>query len=183
MSTISIFFKNISDIIKSDFKNSFTGGDIILKDSTSKPVKINKTGTFLCIQPDKKIKEWKNNFPFFETSIKYSCSVSDHIIFYPKNNTLFVFIIELKTNNPTDAFKQVLANFELSKYISGTNSRLLSYPEMDVQFRGIIFSSKAFTRGTTKPKKNFYYEHKSSKFKFQHLKSGETYDLDILCCE
>ncbi len=73
-------FNKISEIIKTDFKNSFSGGNVILQDSTSKPVKINKTGSVLCLQPDKKIKDWKNNFPFFETSIAELCSVSDHII-------------------------------------------------------------------------------------------------------
>lgn len=182
MSASNLFLK-ISEIIKSDFRNSFIGGEIILKDSTSKPVKINKTGGFLCIQPDKKIKDWKNNFPFFETSVNYLCSVADHIIFYPKQDTLFVFLIELKSNNPTDAMKQILANYELGKYICGTVFRLLSYPESKIEYRGIIFSNRAFYKGNTKRKNNLYIEHNQSKLKFQHFKTDSTYDLDVLCCD
>ena len=111
----STLFQKISEIIKTDFKNTFAGGNVILQDSTSKPVKINKTGSFLCIQPDKKIRDWKNNFPFFETSIEELCSVSDHIIVYPKTDVLYIFIVELKTTNPTGAIKQVRANYELGK--------------------------------------------------------------------
>lgn len=172
-------FKKISEIIKTDFKNSFAGGNIVLQDSTCKPIKINKTGSFLCLQPDKKIKDWKNNFPFFETSISELCSVADHIIIYPKKDSLYIFIIELKTTNPTGAIKQVRANYELSKYICGTAKRMLNNPTVDIKFRGLIFSSKIF-KGTTKPKKFLYTDDCNSDLKFRHLQSGQTYNLDTL---
>lgn len=170
----------ISDLIKADFKNSFIGGQINLQDSTSKPVRINKTGTLLCIQPDKKIKDWKNNFPFFETSITTACGVSDHLIFYPKDNVLYVFIVELKSTNPTGAIKQVRASFELSKYICGTAKRLRNYPATNIEYRGLIFSSKTPFKGTTKPKNLTYIIDEISTLKFRHLQSGNNYDLDIL---
>ncbi len=172
-------FQKISEIIKTDFKNTFPGGNVILQDSTSKPVKINKTGSFLCIQPDKKIRDWKNNFPFFETSIAELCSVSDHIIVYPKTDTLYIFIVELKTTNPTGAIKQVRANYELGKYICGTARRMLNNPLVDIQYRGLIFSSKTF-KGTTKPKKPLYHQDTNSELKYRHLQSGNTYSLDTL---
>lgn len=172
-------FQKISDIIKSDFKNTFMGGNVVLQDSTSKPVKINKTGSFLCLQPDKKIKDWKNNFPFFETSIAELCSVSDHLIIYPKTNSLFVFIIELKTSNPTGAIKQVRASFELSKYICCTAMRMLNNPTIDIKYRGLIFSNKSY-KGTTKPKNLNYQQDKNSELKYKHLQSGNSFSLDIL---
>lgn len=171
-------FQKISDIIKSDFKNSFSGGKVELKDSTSKPVVINKKGIFLCIQPDKKIKDWKNNFPFFETSTGI-CSVSDHLMFYPKTNSLFVFIVELKSSNPTGAIKQVRASFELSKYICGTARRILNNPTVDVKYRGLIFSHKTI-KGTTKPKNLDYTQDINSELKYKHLQSGNSFDLDTL---
>jgi hypothetical protein len=172
-------FQKISEIIKTDFKNTFIGGNVVLQDSTCKPVKINKTGSFLCIQPDKKIKDWKNNFPFFETSIADLCSVSDHIIIYPKTDALFVFIIELKTTNPTGAIKQIRANYELGKYICGTARRMLNNPIVNIQYRGLIFSHKTF-KGNTKPKKTMYHQDKNSELKFRHLQSGNNYSLDTL---
>jgi len=172
-------FQKISEIIKTDFKNTFAGGNVVLQDSTSKPVKLNKTGSFLCLQPDKKIKDWKNNFPLFETSIAELCSVSDHIIVYPKINSLFIFIVELKTTNPTGAIKQVRASYELGKYICGTAKRMLNNPYVDIQYRGLIFSSKTF-KGTTKPKKPIYHQDKNSELKFRHLQSGNSYNLDTL---
>jgi len=175
---VNTLFQKISDIIKSDFKNTFAGGNVILQDSTSKPVKLNKTGNFLCIQPDKEVTAWKNNFPFYETSIKYLCSVSDHLIFYPKNDTLFVFIVELKTTNPNGAIKQIRASFELSKYICYTASRLLNYPTINIQFRGLIFSNKTY-KGTTKPK-NPYTKDNNIELKYTYLQSNNTYDLDVL---
>lgn len=171
-------FKKISEIIKTDFKNTFTGGNVVLQDSSSKPVKLKKTGNFLCIQPDKKIVDCKNNFPFFDTAIAELCSVSDYIIIYPTSNSLFVFIIELKTTNPTGAIKQVRASFELGKYICGTAKRMLNYPKVDIQYRGLIFSSKTF-KGTSKPNKTFSQD-KNSELKFRHLQSGNIYELDNL---
>lgn len=170
--------QKISEIIKTDFKNSFPGGNVVLQDSTSKPVKINKTGNFLCLQPDKKIKDWKNNFPFFETSIVGLCSVSDHLIIYPKTNSLFVFIVELKTTNPTGAIKQVRASYELGKYICGTARRMLNNPSIDIKYRGLIFSSKTF-KGTTKPK-NLYHKDNNSELEYRHLQSGNSFNLDTL---
>lgn len=172
-------FQKISEIIKSDFKNTFAGGNVVLQDSTSKQVKINKTGGFLCLQPDKKIKDWKNNFPFFETSIGDLCGVSDHIIIYPKTNSLFVFIVELKTTNTTGAIEQVRASFELSKYICGTAKRMLNNPTVDIKYRGLIFSHKTF-KGTTKPKNLDYYQDNNSELKYKHLPSGNSFDLDTL---
>lgn len=171
--------QKISEIIKTDFKNSFSGGNIILQDSTSKPVKINKTGNFLCLQPDKKIRDWKNNFPLFETSIVGLCSVSDHLIIYPKPNSLFVFIVELKSSNPNGAIKQVRASFELGKYICGTAKRMLNNPTVDIKYRGLIFSNKTF-KGTTKPKVSPYHQDNNSELKFRHLQSGNSYNLDTL---
>lgn len=172
-------FNKINEIIRNEFKNSFVGGNVILQDSTSKPVKINKKGNFLCLQPDKKIKDWKNNFPFFDASIAELCSVSDHIIIYPKSDFLYVFVIELKTTNPTGAIKQVRANYELGKYICGTAKRMLNNPIIEIKYIGLIFSNKTF-KGTTKPKRNPYHQDKNSELKYRHLQSGTTYNLDTL---
>ena len=170
--------QKISNIIKADFKNTFAGGNVVLQDSMSKPVKLNKTGGFLCLQPDKKITSWKNNFPFYETSIADLCSIADHLIIYPKNQTLFVFIVELKSTNPTGAIKQVRASFELSKYICGTARRLLNYPTVNIQYRGLIFSNKTF-KGTTKPK-DTYIQDNNIELKYRHLQSNSIYHLDVL---
>jgi hypothetical protein len=173
-----LLFQKISEILKSDFKNAFKGAEVILQDSTSKPVKFKKMGSFLCIQPDKKIKEWKTNFPFFESSIEGACSVADHIIFYPKAHTLFVFLIELKTTNTTGALEQIRANYELGKYICGTAKRLLKNPFVEIQYRGLIFSNKTFNR-TSKPKQTYHIDQ-NSELQFRYLQSGTTYDLDTL---
>lgn len=65
MSASNLFLK-ISEIIKSDFRNSFIGGEIILKDSTSKPVKINKTGVFYVFNLIKKLRIGKTIFLFLK---------------------------------------------------------------------------------------------------------------------
>lgn len=177
---IDDLFQKITDIIKIEFKNSFPGGTIILEDSTSKPVKINKKGKSLCIQPDMKIEKWKNNFPFFKSSIPDLCSIADHLIFYPTEHALYVFIIELKSSNPKGAINQVRASYELSRYICNTAKRLLKYPEVNINYRGIVFSNKIMMKGTTKPKKLKYTKQNNTNLKFKHLQSGRAYHLDYL---
>lgn len=169
-------FQQISDIIKSDFKSTFSGGNVVLQDSTSKQVKIKKTGSFLCLQLDKRN---INIFPFFETSIVDLCKVSDRLMIYPKTNSLYIFIVELKSSNPTGAIKQVRASFELSKYICGTAKRLLNNPTVDIQYRGLIFSHKTI-KGTTKPRNLNYQQDLNSELKYKHLQSGNSFDLDSL---
>jgi len=169
-------FQKISDIIKSDFKNTFPGGNVVLQDSTSKQVKINKTGSFLCLQLDKRN---ANIFPFFETSIADLCKVSDRLMIYPKTNSLFVFIVELKSTNHTGAIKQVRASFELSKYICGTAKRMLNNPTIEIKYRGLIFSHKTF-KGTTKPRNLDYQQDLNSELRYMHLQSGNSFDLDSL---
>jgi len=171
-----VIFQQISDIIKSEFKSTFPGGNVVLQDSSSKQVKINKTGSFLCLQLDKRN---INIFPFFETSIVDLCKVSDRLMIYPKTNSLFIFIVELKSSNPTGAIKQVRASFELSKYICGTAKRLLNNPTVDIQYRGLIFSHKTI-KGTTKPRNLNYQQDMNSELKYKHLQSGKSFDLDAL---
>ena len=98
------------------------------------------------------------------------CSVSDHIIIYPKTDAIFIFIIELKTTNPTGAIKQVRANYELGKYICGTARRMLNNTIVNIQYKGLNFASKTF-KGTTKPKKTLYHQDINSELKFRHLQS------------
>lgn len=80
------------------------------------------------------------------------CTVPENIIFYEKNNTLFIFIIELKSKNTGNATKKLRAGYELSKYLSGTARRLTNYEKFKFKFkfRGIIFTTKTTTKVTTK---------------------------------
>lgn len=170
--------EHFSNIIKNEFKPPFTGGTIELQDGLCKPIKLNKKGKVLCIQTDKKVKGWNNNFPFFNESVKNLCSISDYILFYPVDKQLFVFIIELKSKNTDGSPDQLKAGFELSKYICRTAFRLINYPNIKTEYRCLVFSHKVF-KGTSKPKSIFDKEL-NSEIKYAHLQSGSTYSLDTL---
>lgn len=177
-------FQTINDIIKAEFKVTFNGGNIVLKDSNEqKPVKINKTGRFLCLSLDKsKSKNKVDIFPFFEKSDKV-CKIPDNIIIYPTiSSTLYVFIIELKSNslNTTKARDQIRAGYLLSKYICETAQRILNNTPVEIQYRGLIFSNRLTTKGTTKPKNLHYTTDSNSNLQFKHLQSGYPIDLDTL---
>lgn len=168
--------QKISDIVKSTFKVTFQGGEIVLSDSSSKPIKIKKIGSIISLNLDKRN---LNIFPFFETSIEDLCKISDNILVYVKDETLFIFIIEIKSTNTTGAIKQLRASYELSKYICGSALRLLNYPQVETKYRGLIFSNKTF-KGTSKPRNLDYVVDINSKLKYKHLQTGQTIDLDAL---
>jgi hypothetical protein len=172
-------FAKLTEIIKSDFKGTTTGGALILQDSSSLPVTINKTGKILYLKTDTIVKSWKNNFPFYDESVSGLCSIGDCMLVYPQTDSLYIFIIELKTANTTGAFQQLLASFELSKYFCGTAQRLLKNRNAKVHYRGIVFSQKLIVKGTTKPKLK-YEVHPTSGFKYMHKQSGQSINLNVM---
>lgn len=174
---IDAFFTQLSSIFKPTFKVSFRG-ESILSDSSSKPVKVLKSGKALFLKLDQQRVEI---FPWYDHTLEKLCQIPDYFIFYPTEQSVFVFIIELKTNNTTGSFKQVEAGYELSKYFCATTRRIMNYQAgIDIQYRGLIFSSRREKKGTTKPK-NLKFEYKKGPdLYYKHLMSGFTVDLDAL---
>lgn len=176
---IEDFFKTISNIIKTEFKESFSGSEVILKDSTSKEVKIKKTGKFLSLQLDKKN---KSIFPFFNCSIENVCKVADRILICSnkEKNSIFVFIVELKSGNIEGVLKQVRASYFLSQYICSIAKNLLNNPNITINYRGLIFSHNRNIIGTSKPNNLQYNTDTFTELKFKHLQSGLDYQIDSL---
>lgn len=165
-------------MFRSEFKESFYGGNVVIQDSSSRNITISKSGKLLSIKSDNKS---KNLFPFYVKTEENLCKINDRIFFYIKSSTIYVFIIELKSSNINKAIYQVRAGYELSKYFINTALRLLNYPNIKIEYRGIIFSHKLLKKGTTKPKNlNYALDANYSKIKYKHLQSGQKYDLDSL---
>jgi hypothetical protein len=173
---IDEIFKKITEIIDPKYICKHKNGKLTLQDSTSKPVEIKKQGKLICLEIDKH----GNKFiQFFNNQVPELCSIADRIIFYSKDNCLYVFVVELKTNCHSGAMKQVNASYELAKYISSTVSRMLNYKFVEVKYRGLIFSGKTL-RGTTKAKNLNYEVHPVTQLHFKHLPTGKEIHLDTL---
>ena len=174
---IDAFFTQLSIIFKPTFKVCFRG-ESILSDSSCKPVKVLKRGKALFLKLDQ---QRVDIFPWFDHTLENLCQIPDYFIFYPTRKAVFVFIIELKSNYISGSYKQVEAGYELSKYFCATIQRLMNYPAgIDIQYRGLIFSSRGESKGTSKPKNLKFKFKKGPDFYYKHLMSGFTVDLDAL---
>jgi hypothetical protein len=180
--------QKLEEIIKQDFKVAQIGGTLQLEESEAKgyPVTIlKKNGAILAYNFDAK----NSNvavFPIFEPSFPNLTIIADYIIFYPyKDETLFVFVCNLKSDNTTSASEQAQGGWLLAEYIVKTVKRLLKYPEnMPVEYRSLIFTTKLnvpTTRFSTNIKQDAYVPLGRSGLKSKTFKAGEDCYLDVLC--
>ncbi len=173
------FFLKIQEIIKADFFCPLVNGKLILQDKDSKgkklgkPVNVEAKTDIVCLELDKKN---ENIFQFFEPTVSDLCKIADRVLFYSKSDILYVFIVELKSGTTGDAFKQIKASYVLSEFVVNTARRMLNFKEVNVQYRGLIFSDKAY-KFKTNPKDNFQ-QVESTSLKYQCLQSGQTIILD-----
>ena len=107
-------------------------------------------------------------------------SLSDYIIFYPKNGVLYTFICEQKTGTAS-AKKQVEAGWLLAEYIVKTARRLLNFKEIQVEYRSLIFSMSKTSQFSTNPAREPYVELGNSRLKNKLLRAGDDCYLDNLC--
>lgn len=174
------FFHKTQEIIHTNYIYCQTGGQLELQDKDDrgrkigKPVFIKTRNEIICLELDKKN---DNIFKFFN-NVTDLCKIADRILFYSKNEILYVFIVELKTEATGGAIKQVKASYVLSEYVVNTVRRMLNFKEINVEYRGLIFSNKSYKLPTS-PKDN-YTVVENTNLKYQHFQAGQTINLDGL---
>ena len=175
--------KKIDEIIKRDFKVSAKGNAYRLEENSAQnyPVTtIKKHGKMLMYSFDT---EDSNEavFPIFNASEPRLTLIADYLVFYPKNDTLFVFVCNLKSTQTGNANKQAEASWQLSEYIVKTAQRMLDFNDFKVEYRSILFCLKNTSRFTSNSKSPPYTILENSKLKNIRLKAGENYYLDDFC--
>ena len=137
--------QKLEEIIKQPFKFAQIGGTLQLEEPQVKgyPVTtLKKKGAILAYNFD--VKDSNNAiFPIFEPNVPYLTTIADYIVFYPyKDQTLFVFVCNLKSSNTTGASEQAQGSWLLSEYVVKTVERLLNFPnDMPVEYRSLIFTT------------------------------------------
>jgi AAA+ superfamily predicted ATPase len=175
------FFLKTQEIISPNYFHHQNGGQLVLQDKDEhgrklgKPVTIDVKSAIVCLELDKKN---KSIFQFFKNDVTDLCKIADRILFYSKNGVLYVFIVELKTESTGGAFKQVKASYVLSEYVVNTVRRMLNFNKVNVEYRGLIFSSKTYKLKSS-PKDNFT-KIENTNLKYQCLQSGQVINLDGL---
>lgn len=167
------FLQKLNDVIADPFVCNANGGKLRLQEFDENGVKVGRPVTFLlpgnivCLQLDKR---GKNIFPFFSREIPDLCKIADRLIFHSKDESLWVFIIELKSGGTSGAIKQLKASFVLSEYVVQTVRRIMDFPILKVNYRGLVVSPKTYKQ-LTSPKHNFTVVPNTS-FKYQHISSN-----------
>lgn len=178
--------KKIEEIINRNFQVHPQGNRFLLeepKTSGYPSTLLKKNGSILIYQFD--IENSNDSvFPIFDAKVPHVSTIADYIIFYPfKDEKLFVFICNLKSNNTTGASAQAQAGWHISEYIMRTVERLFSYPKnINIEYRSLIFTTRPPTkRFSTNIKKEDYSELGGSGLKSILLKAGVDCSLDIYC--
>ena len=176
--------QTIEEIItkQHDFKINAEGGAYYLEESnepTYPKTLIKQKGKMLIYSFDVTNSN-DDVFPIFNKYKAGVTSLSDYIIFYPKDDVLYTFICEQKTSTAS-AKVQVEAGWLLAEYIVKTAGRMLNFKEFKVEYRALVFSLSKTSQFSTSIREEPYIVLQNSQLKNKLLKAGEICFLDNLC--
>jgi hypothetical protein len=203
MSLVSELFNEIKNIIKEvNVKKPITNeiGNTVkipIKKSTTYLKIIDKTQlkenqTEINIDDDceknmfiLRIEDASKIFPYYDNSKINVCKMCDYIIFYIANHdNLYVFMVELKSDNSRGFEQQLQAGNNFAQFIVNTSVRVLHsknkmlYLEknINIEYRGILVSKKVY-KNTTKPRQ--LYEKKAFTLPYtKHTSSPDQINLE-----
>ena len=114
-------------------------------------------------------------FPFFNSG-DYK-SICDYLIFYEKENVLYVLACELKSSTTKGAKNQLYAGLLLSDYFIKTAKRCNDNFEQPIKYKALLFSTRDVYKEMT-PDKFFSDVHGT---KFGEFLCNCEYSLDSFC--
>lgn len=176
--------QHIDEIIFPGYKENIVGNTFTLKEK-NKGAKCNKgiiqkSEQALVYKFDEPVKKIDDIFPFLNNveGVKAMC---DYVIFYFKENELFVFLCNLKSGNKHNCTDQWEAGKIFCEFILKTLLRT-SKISTKIKYRRILFSSTALYKTAGKPPKTSESE---SEKKVKNYISNESRtgfcDLDAIC--
>jgi hypothetical protein len=175
--------QTIEEIIKRNFLVVANGGTYLLEEENEPNLPkttIKQKGKMLLYNFDTKDSN-TSVFPIFNEQYPNLTKIADYFIFYPKEDTLFVFICNLKSTNNTGAGKQAEAGWLLSKYLIKTTERILNFQPIKVEYRSICFWKGKGNRFETNMQKPKFDSLGNSGLKNINLEIGADCFLDRLC--
>ncbi|MEZ4453245.1 MAG: hypothetical protein R3B09_27530 [Nannocystaceae bacterium] len=121
-------------------------------------------------------------FPFFNPERASLSRLCDFIVFYPREEhaRMVVLLCELKSTSPRGFVPQLLGGQALAEYLIRA-VLLHAKPEIvpTIEYRGVLFSTKAGVRRATGAGRGLDFEPGS--LPWIHLRAGEDCQLDALC--
>ena len=159
------FLSNISNTIHQDFVIPLQSQELVFyenkENSKCKKVilKYNNRQAF-AFTLDINLMNKCKTFPFFNQSTAFINKVNDGIIFYINNNKIFVFLLELKSNNLGDYKKQLQAGKLFVYFLLGivNNAFSKNYVLEEKNIKCLVFSVRKTARKQGSRRKNISYE-------------------------
>jgi hypothetical protein len=175
--------QTIEEIIKRDFALPAVGGAYILeeKNEPSLPKTTIKQKNKMLLYSFDLEDSNQSVFPIFNASYPNLTAISDHVIFYQKEDKLFVFICNLKSAVKGNASKQAEATYLFTEYIVKTTERVLNFQKINVEYRSIVFWKGKGNRFQTNMNKIEFGVLEKSGLKSITLEIGEDCYLERLC--
>ena len=154
---------NLSDTIDDYFKVPLRSGEFEFIEENAGCKKVilqSKRRQVFAFSLDKNLPNRCKMFPFLNQSTPIINKVNDGIIFYWKNNEIFVLLIELKTTNLGDYTKQLHAGKNFVFYLLGilNNSFSKSYTIEENNIKCLVFSLRNTARKQGTRRKTISYE-------------------------
>jgi hypothetical protein len=157
--------KYIEQVIFEGYREKTSTAGCLLKESNPeakcKKAKLAYTGEILAYKFDKKVtrnkKSIKDLFPMLNDlpNLKKMC---DFIVFYERNNKLFVILCNLKSNNADSSSQQMKVGELLAEFIVGMTKRLFAdqdpkINEVEICVKPVLYSATPLrTKYTTNTK-------------------------------
>lgn len=124
--------------------------------------------------------------PFF-SNITYVNKCVDYLLLSQKGNTVYAFLVELKSNNYKAAYKQFCASIIFVNYIiemAKSYSNVVTKQNADsllLEIRCILVTTaKISFKSPTNPRKGVVYKtHEQYGYKSIPLKAGKTINIDL----
>lgn len=177
----------IDNIIFSGYKESISGNTFELKENNKntkcKKAKIKKTANVLVYKFDKEPQrdgmKIKDKFPFFN-NVPGVKSMADFLLFYVRNDRLFVIICNLKSGNISNSPDQIEAGKIFANFLVETARRKFKddFEDVKPEFVPVLYSSASLYKG--KSKSNQIPQNKIRQFISNDLQT-DTCDLDVIC--
>lgn len=142
-------FQILDEIIHNDFKITSSNGAYEFKEAGAEcqSVKIHTSNQTFALSLD----NGKKVFGCFDSSIANITQVNDGVIFFKKNDTFVVLLIELKSRNSGDYLNQLKSGRNFINYVIEQIN--LNYPLCikKIEFRGVLFDlgRKSVAKTTT----------------------------------
>ena len=147
-------FTILDEIIDAKFKLSNAGGCIKIKETNAskcKFIEIQTTGKIFALSLDNN----HNVFNCFNNGTKNINKKNDAILLFTKESHIIVLLIELKSDNPKGYLEQLKAGKNFIHYLLKQIDLFydIQIDSLKVIYRGILFSTKSPSKGTTKKRR------------------------------